>query len=177
MTPVQRIELSLKIIVALVAVFGVWKFFADRATEKQIAAEERALSYIERFGHHDFVMARTKLLSFWKDYPQFVSVINKRAVTDREYNNFINIAYPIREDRADIDAALFSIQLFLDEVVYCRWSAVCDVTIVDGFFCDFVQGVSRVYAPFYARLSEDIASQPLDAEIRRFAASCRSSKR
>jgi hypothetical protein len=85
---------------------------------------------------------------------------------------FVNATYPDRSDRAQIDRALFQMQVFLDELAYCRRSGVCNAQILDGFFCDFVQRFSTAYAPFCDRLSRDIGAAPIDASLRALSATC-----
>ena len=168
----DRVDLALKLIATLIAVFGIWKYFADRATAEQTAAKNRSLGYIERFAGKALVDARGRLLAFWKDYPEFAAVTNERSITQREYALFVNATYPNRSDRAQIDGALFQMQVFLDEVAYCRGSGVCDAAILDGFFCDYVQRFSTAYAPFYERLSRDIGAAPIDAKLRVLSTTC-----
>ncbi len=67
------LDVALKVIATLIAIFGVWSFFAQRAEAARVAREERALAYIARFGGPDVVAARTALLNFWRRYPTFAA--------------------------------------------------------------------------------------------------------
>lgn len=167
-----RLDLALKIVATLIALFGVGKYFADRAHARDLAARDRALGYIERFGSAELVATRARLLGFWRDYPEVAAVVGTRGITQREFAMFVEATYPARADRAEIDDALFRMQVFLDEMSYCRASDVCDREILDGFFCNFAQRYAKAYGPFYARLARDIGAAPIDAGLQAFAAEC-----
>ncbi|WP_139836571.1 hypothetical protein, partial [Roseovarius aestuarii] len=135
MSGVERIELSLKIIATLIAIFGVWKYFADRHDERLVAAQNRSLGYIERFGGSDLVAARGRLLAFWQDYPELVAATKGGSLTEDGYALAVDAVYAAHENRKHVDDALFRMQVFLDEMSFCRSSAACDGDILDGFFC------------------------------------------
>ncbi len=172
MTRVERIELSLKIIATLIAVFGIWKYFADQHSERVVAAQNRSLGYIERFGGSDLVAARSRLLAFWQDYPELVIATKAGGLTEPGYALAVDAVYTRHKNRKQMDEALFRMQVFLDELSFCRKSAACDAAILDGFFCEYVGRFSRSYAPFYARLSNDIGAEPIDASLRNLANEC-----
>ena len=167
-----RIELSLKIIGTLIAIFGIWKYFADRHDERVVAAQNRSLGYIERFGGSGLVAARGRLLTFWQDYPELVAATKEGKLTEDGYAAAIDKVYAAHENRKHVDDALFRMQVFLDEMSFCRSSAACDPVILDGFFCEYTQRFSRAYAPFYARLSRDIGAKPIDAGVQALAEDC-----
>lgn len=171
-----QVEFALKIIATAIAVFGVWKYFDDRASSAQAARQAQSLGYIERFGADDLLAARTRLLQYWKDYPDFAAFAANNVMSPRAYANFINATYPNRPDRADVDRALFRIQVFFDEVAYCRASGVCDAPILDAFFCNYVTRYGVVYGPFFARLSSDIGAAPIDRNLQALATICTAPK-
>ena len=164
--------MGLKVATLLIAVFGVWKFFDERATSASSEAKARSLGYIERFADAEMIAARSRLLAFWQDYPKFAQFVRENSITEREYQNFVLATYPRRADRSGIDAALFRLQVFFDEVAFCRESEVCEKEILDGFFCTYATGYARIYGPFYSRLAKDIGSDPLDMKLQALAGVC-----
>lgn len=167
-----QIELSLKVIATFIAAFGVWKYFDDRATSALAARQAQSLGYIQRFGADDLLEARGRLLQYWQDYPDFADFVADNAISPRAYTNFVNATYPNRLDRAEVDRDLFAVQVFFDEVAYCRGSGVCDPAILDAFFCDHVTRYAAIYGPFYTRLSADIGAAPIDANLQWLASTC-----
>ena len=81
MTGREQIDLGLKVLMAAIAFFGVWKYFADRSAEALADAKARSLGYIERFADKEIVNSRAALVSYWRQYPEFagVDLIDRRA--------------------------------------------------------------------------------------------------
>ena len=159
----------LKITATCIALFGVWKYFADRKAATETGQKARSLGYIQRFGAPDIVGARTELLTFWQGYPEFAAFVGEKPITGRAFRNFVTATYPTHDRRSEIDRALFGMVLLFDEVAYCQNSGICDAGIVDGFFCPYVARYAQVYGPFYQTLSTDIAAAPIDRQLQEFA--------
>jgi hypothetical protein len=168
----ERIDLALKLTATLVALFGVWKFFADRSAAAVAEERVRSLSYIERFAADDMVEARADLAGFWRSYPEFAAQVREEALTQREYAGFVAAAYPAYGDRTSVDAGLFRMLVFFDEVAYCRDAGLCDVAILDSYFCGHAVRQARVYGPFYERMSAEIGARRMDAGLQVLAAEC-----
>lgn len=169
---VARIELALKIIATLIAAFGVWKYFADQQVTAQRTAKAEAISYVSQFGEPSMVSAREALTRFWRNNQEFVAYMDKNAISERVYVNFIRAAYPNYERRSEVDAALFRHKVFFDEIAFCREAEICDRLILDGFFCDISIEHAKIYGPFYAILSLEIGSARTDSELLRLAERC-----
>jgi hypothetical protein len=163
---------TVKIVATAVAVFGVWRFFEERAQTARVDREERSLAYIERFGQPDIVKARTALLDFWRRYPDFAMEARTRTLTPREYEGFVNAAYPVDPARKEVDAALIRLLVFYDELAFCHRAGTCDKTILRGYFCDYATQHARVYAPFHARLATEIGADSLSHHLDELARSC-----
>jgi hypothetical protein len=166
------IDPTVKIIAALVAVFGVWRFFDDRAESARVAREGRSLAYIARFGAPEMVTARTALLEFWRRYPQFAAEVRARALTPREYEGFVQAAYPADPARAQVDAALIRHLVFYEELAFCHRAETCDEAILTGYFCPYAVQHARLYAPFHARLAAEIGAAGLGQHLAAFAEAC-----
>ncbi|WP_171172966.1 hypothetical protein [Ruegeria sp. HKCCD8929] len=163
---------TVKVIATIIAIFGVWRFFDERAEEAQAAREDRALSYIARFGGSEMVAAREALLDFWRRYPDFAAEVRARSLTPREYEGFVNAAYPVDPARSEVDAALFRILVFYDELAFCHRAGTCDKAILLGFFCDYATQHNRTYAPFHARLAVEIGANDLGRHLDELADAC-----
>ncbi|HSJ97660.1 MAG TPA: hypothetical protein VLC53_11335 [Myxococcota bacterium] len=166
------LDSAVKVIATLIAVFGVWRFFEERADEARVAREERALAYIGRFGAPEMVAARTALLDFWRRYPEFAAEVRTRSLTAREYEGFVNAAYPIDAARADVDAALVRLLVFYDELAFCHRAGTCDETILLGYFCAYATQHALIYAPFHARLAGEIGADDLGRHLDELARAC-----
>jgi hypothetical protein len=166
------LDVTLKVIATLIAIFGVWSFFAQRAEAVRVAREERALAYIARFGGTDIVAARTALLNFWRRYPTFAAEVRSRALSPREYEGFVAAAYPTDAARTEVDAALMRLLVFYDEIAFCHRAGTCDKPILLGYFCSHATQHARVYAPFYARLAAAVGADGLDRHLDELARTC-----
>jgi hypothetical protein len=163
---------TLKVIATLIAIFGVWRFFEERAEAARVAREDRSLAYIARFGASEMVAARVALLDFWRRHPDFSAVVQARSLTPREYEGFVNAAYPVDLGRAEVDAALLRVLVFYDELAFCHRAGTCDDQILMGFFCDYATQHARVYAPFHARLAAEIGSNDLSRHLDELVVLC-----
>jgi hypothetical protein len=163
---------TLKVIATLIAVFGIWRFFEERAQTARVAREERSLAYIARFGEPELVTARTALLDFWRRYPDFAAEVRARTLTPREYEGFVNTAYPVDTARAEVDAALVRLLVFYDEMAFCRRAGTCDETILFGYFCDYATQHARIYASFYARLAAEIGADGMGHHLDELVRAC-----
>ena len=163
---------TLKVIVTLIAIFGVWRFFEERAEGARVAREERALSYIARFGGSEMVAARAALLDFWRRYPEFAAEVRARQLTSREYEGFVAAAYPADAARAEVDAALVRLLAFYDELAFCHRAGTCDEAIILDYFCPYATQHARLYAPFHARLAAEIGADGLGQHLDALARAC-----
>lgn len=168
----ERIELALKIVTICIALFGIWKYFSDRNAVVVAEQKARSLTYIDRFSSPELVEARSELLAFWKDYPKFIAFIRENEISTRAYRNFVQATYPSYKNSHEIDSALFRLLLVFDEISYCRDSGLCDLRILDDFFCSYVTRYARVYGPFYEKLSSDIGAVHMDRRLQGFAREC-----
>ena len=166
----EKLELALKIVATFIAVFGIWKYFADREATVSAEAKSRALGYIERFGGEDMIAARSVLADYWRDYPEFTTFIDQNPLSERAFVNFVTSTYPQRSDKAAIDGALFRMRVFFDEIAFCREAGICDKPILDGFFCDYAMQHARIYGPFYRLLS--VGMEQTDLQLQRLARAC-----
>ncbi len=163
---------AVKVIATLIAVFGVWRFFEERAEAARVAREDRALAYIARFGDPEIVASRTALLDFWRRYPDFAAEVRARSLTPREYVGFVNAAYPVDANRAEVDAALVRLLVFYDELAFCHSAGTCDEAILLGYFCDYATQHARIYAPFHARLAAEIGANDLGRHLDELVRAC-----
>ncbi|WP_207541254.1 hypothetical protein [Sabulicella rubraurantiaca] len=166
------LDVALKVIATLIAIFGVWSFFAQRAEAVRVAREERTLACIARFGGTDIVAARTALLNFWRRYPTFAAEARSRALSPREYEGFVTAAYPNDAARGEVDAALIRLLAFYDEIAFCHRAGTCDRAILLGYFCSYVTQHARVYRPFHALLAAAIGADGLDRHLDELTRSC-----
>lgn len=173
MTTKDSFEIGIKIIGLIIAGFGVWKYFDERAVEKETLSYERSLTYISRFNDKQFVTARQTLLGFWQQYPSVGEAIRENKITPNSYPMVITRIYGSSLNRNDIDGALFTMAAFFHEISHCRESSICNQEILDEFFCDYSKRFSMAYAPFYKIISDEIGSKRLmDAPMQRLAATC-----
>ena len=168
----ERFDLLVKVVATVVALFGVWKFFADRDALAIAETRTRSLSYMERFAGEDMIQARASLTQFWRSHPEFAAYVREEKLTEREYSNFVAVAYSNYAERPALDAALFRLLVFFDELEYCRHAELCDKVILHSYFCKFAVRQAKVYGPFYTRMSAEIGAQDMDGELRNLAAAC-----
>lgn len=173
MSQKDKIDVILKVIATIIAIFGVWKYFDGRSQAEIVAAQERSLGYVERFGDSTLVGARRQLLNFWQEYPQVGGAILDGTMTSNSYRMFVSRFYRSYPNRKDLDNALFRITVFFDELYYCRNSSVCDSSILDSYFCDYAERFSSAYAPFYEIISNELGSRPVNARLTDLAATCK----
>jgi len=163
---------TLKVIATLIAIFGVWRFFDERAEQARVEREDRSLAYIARFGDPEMVSARQTLLAFWRRYPVIAEQVLARSLTSREYEGFVNAAYPTDPYRAEVDAALIRLLVFYDELAFCHRASTCDEPILLGYFCDYASQHAVTYAPFHARIATEIGSSDLQGHLDELAEAC-----
>ncbi|WP_341213399.1 hypothetical protein [uncultured Limimaricola sp.] len=167
-----KLEISVKLAATLIAAFGVVAFFLDRSHARTTSEKNMSLSFIEKFASSDVIQARGRLLTYWQNYPEFVDYSRENSLSSREYTNFVRATYPARDDRGEVDKALFRMQVFFDELSYCYYSGICDNNIIDEYFCDYAVNFSNVYGAFYGLLAEEIGSKPLDQKVGLFSSHC-----
>ena len=172
MSDYPKLEISLKVVATAIAVFGVFTYFLDQSQTRAASEKSRSLAFVEKFASVDVVEARSRLLAYWREYPEFVSYSRANRLSSREYANFVRATYPAHDDRVDVDEALFRMQVFFDELSYCHFSGICDKGIIESYFCEYTIKFSNVYGTFYRLLAEEIGSKPLDQEVDRLSAHC-----
>lgn len=167
-----QIDLTLKIVATLIAIFGVWKYFAEKDAAATAAAKARSIGFIERYASSDMRGAREALFSFWLAQESFVDHIRSNAITQREYGNFVRFSFPRYGDRKAMQSALFSLANLYDQVFHCRAAGICDSAILDEYFCPIAAQQQRIYGPFYEILRAGVASTDFGLSLQRYRDSC-----
>ncbi len=141
------LDLGLKLLAGAVALFGVWKYFADIEHERRIDARGRALEMIERYGAAEMREARRALFEFWVSRPEIVAYLEAGPVSARAYGNFIRAAFAEQGAGPDLNRALYRVSGFFDELHFCIESEVCDRDIALRYFCPAATRLDPLYAP------------------------------
>ncbi len=168
-----NIELVIKIVTVLVAVFGVWKFFSDQAAAVRLAARGEALKVMRDYSSEQLIQARKALVDFWKANPQFISYVEEaKTLSSNEYTMFIARVLPAYDQFDQLQTAIFRINDYMDATYYCRQSKICDATLLDGFVCDKALEYSMTYGPFFDVMNRLIASRDFGQGARLYAEDC-----
>ncbi|MCP5075609.1 MAG: hypothetical protein GY947_20255 [Rhodobacteraceae bacterium] len=167
-----KIDLAFKIVAAFIAVFGVWKYFADRDDAVSAAAKASSIVFIDKYASANMVKSREALFGFWLKQDAFVAHIRANAITPREYKNFIRFALPRYGARKVMQSALFSLANLYDQIYHCRQAKICDDAILDDYFCPRVAQQQKIYGPFYDLLRADVASADFGLGVLRYAKAC-----
>lgn len=166
------VDYFLKILAMLIALFGVWKYFADKDAAVDAAAKAKSISYIHSYASGNMRDAREVLFSFWVSQDAFIDHVRSNKITHRDYENFVRFVLPRYENPKALQGALFSLANLYDQIIHCRESAICDAAILDDYFCPIVVQQQAQYGPFYEVLRADVASKDFGKSLERYAGFC-----
>jgi hypothetical protein len=166
------LEYALKILAAAVAIFGVWKYFLDRAQEIDRDALLRSLSYVEAYGSGELLGARENLFDFWIAHQEDVAVLLGEGVSRRSYSNFLNSAFEEAEDSVDLYQAVYQVTYLFDQVHFCRSSGLCREEILEAYFCPIATRFISTYSPIIERNRSSSGIETFGAGLEAFATAC-----
>jgi hypothetical protein len=163
----DKIDLSLKVFAALVAAFGVWKYFEDRSEAARLTARAESLKVVRDFSSEAMLEARKALVQFWRSQPDFARyVAGADSMSANEYAMFVRRAVPAYAKFDAIEVALFQLNDYFDAAYHCRASEVCDAALLNDFLCTKAPVLFDVYGPFFQILNRQIASQDFGESLR-----------
>lgn len=171
----SKLDLPLKIVATAIAIFGVWKYFEDRAESDRNRARNESLKIVREFSSSHNILARQALVKFWTSQKKFsVFISSSDSITSNEYKNFVRRVFPNSAEYEIVQNALFRINDYFDSAYYCRVSGVCDAELIDSFLCSKAASLSRIYSPFFQILNRSISSSEFGQSLHRYADRCES---
>lgn len=165
-------EYSLKIVAALAAAFGVWKFFLDKEQSVSRDALLRSLSYIQAYGSGEHLQAREYLFDFWVSHQSDVKYLMKEPISHRVYSNFLNTAFEEAENSKYLYQAIFKVTYLFDQVYFCSSRSLCDRESLDAYFCPVAVRFLSVYRPIIERDRSSSGIETYGAGLELFVTSC-----
>lgn len=168
----ENIELGIKIVTVAVALFGVWKFFADRADAESLERNSRSLNFIEAYASSELAGARRVLFEFWTDNSAFLENLHANGADERTYSIFARVALREYERSAELQEALFRVANFYDQVWHCRSAKVCEPAVLDTYFCTRASLQSSAYTPFFAELGRSSGYEDFGEGLLQYSQSC-----
>lgn len=166
------IELGLKVIATLIALFGVGKYFFDLSLDRQLSAKAAALERINRLSAGDVDAARNILFQFWLENAQVVTLLREQSVTERAYTNFIITAFDGAENRLDLIQSIYSLSQHYDDVFFCLDSSLCDSGMMLEYYCPRVSVTYRAYGPIIQTLRDQSGYSSFGAGIQALSELC-----
>lgn len=170
---INHLDTVLKVIATIIAVFGVWQYFADNHRSRITETKKEALSLVSEWSSPNLIRNREALANYWESQPAFSQYIrNTDAITENEYTNFIYRTVPQHPDFIVISNALFQINDYFDRAYCCRKAKICDAEILDQFLCERSLVLNRVYGPFMDLKNLRIGSVSYGSSLEAYFASC-----
>jgi hypothetical protein len=169
----DTIEIIVKVVGTLVALFGIWEFFRGQEVNRAKDAQEKSIGYIERYASPEMLASREALFEFWLSQQPFIEHIESNPITERAYDNFVHFTFPRYTKRAKLQSALFSMANLYDQIFYCRKTGICDAVILDDHFCSVVMKQEHVYRPFFEIMGGSVGSTDFASGLKRYAELCR----
>jgi len=169
----EKVELATKVILTFVAVIGVWQYFDDRADTTRREARQQALSTIALSTGADMLNARRQLHAYWASEPEFISFVAKaEAMGPNAYPNFVRMTLPRSDLRDELFDALSLISQVYATAFFCRKSEVCDVALLDDYYCKRSIEYAKLYEPHFDAFNQDVAGSELGAALRDYSEAC-----
>jgi hypothetical protein len=166
------IELALKLVAAAIAIFGVARFFVDRAHERELAARGEALTMIERYGGAELRESREPLFDFWLARPEVVAHLEGNAISPRAYRSFLVMAFDSDQQSRALYSGVYTLSSFFDQAFFCFDSEVCDAEMMRRYFCPIAGSLDRLYGPVLGEIRERSGYDAFGSGIEGFARAC-----
>lgn len=161
-----------KILALVVAVIGVAKYFYDKAETAQTDRRARAIGYIERYADPEILASRQSLHDFWTGQPELVAVFREESLSERNYLMMLKASVFRQNADTEIHRPLLLLDNFYSQISYCRSAALCDLDVLDAFFCSVAKKDAVAYGPFFDRLRERSGDQSLGKTLISYARVC-----
>ena len=169
------VELTVKVVGALIAIFGVWAFFDDRAIVREEAASQRSLSYVEKFESESLISERNFIFEFWIGKENIIAAIaQENGISNREYDNLVRVSYEAYDKKSDLTESLIKMDNFYAQVNFCVSYELCNENLIMDYFCPRVGAFHGTYAPFFQYIGRQYEFQNLGHSTADFSQSCTS---
>ncbi|MCV3272037.1 hypothetical protein [Roseobacter sinensis] len=165
-------DVCLGVIGVLIACFGLWRYFDERAQDNAAAAQERALALIEEHGGPAMIEGQTHMHAYWSSHPAFVAHIRTHALTTGEYAAFVGATFPVSEYQAEVRAFLMQTASIFERAQFCDTAGLCDRALLHAYFCPIAATTQRVYGPFFDHLNQEIGATNIGAGVAQYVESC-----
>lgn len=167
----QRIDIFLKLFATAFVVFSIWKFYAERAQNLESEAQRRSIEYIERYSPTSGDLDYQVLLKFWSEQRVILDATANKELSDREYQGFVEVSLDA-EGGAKVARAVLGFLSFFDEIYFCRSERICDVGVIDRYFCTDVVAFHRTYAAFQSSISRRLKVTNVGRSLSSFSSEC-----
>lgn len=174
MTLKDKADLALKVATALIAAFGVWKYFDTQERAVLQEARSESLELVERYSSGEIVASRKTLIDFWLRHPVFTEFARMEGVSFRELKGFVHATMKEEVSSINFRSALFEMSNFYDEVWACRSAQICEPVLLDSALCGRAKTHVKYYSVFFNEFNALIGGGSFGANLRKYATKCRS---
>lgn len=145
-------ELAIKVAALLVALFGVYQYFNDNRTARQLAARQAALQYVTSYDSVDSRAHRQKLSEFWIRNSDAFLWMQKNGVSSKDYESFLLASFENDKNSHDLLNAVYDLTNFYDQLALCREAGICDGPVVTSYFCKSAKDFNHRYSAIFVQL-------------------------
>lgn len=167
-----KIELTIKVIAVLIALFAIPKFYLDNAESRRIAAANASLTLIDEYGQENLQNARLILVGFWFEHRDVIKATHGTDLSDRTYSLLVRALLSDTDNQHELNRPLFQISSFYSRVYHCRESSVCSRTLLDSYFCEQSKAYSSIYGAFFELTGETAGMVEMGQDLRAYSNEC-----
>lgn len=147
-----NVELAIKALTLVVAVFGIYQYFADRRVARELAARQAAIQYVTEYNSAENRGHRQRLSEFWMRNADAFLWIQKNGSSRQDYESFLLSAFENDKQSRELLTAVYSITNFYGQIALCQSTGVCDSEVINSNFCKSAKDFNERYQAIFVQI-------------------------
>ncbi|WP_143071580.1 hypothetical protein [Tranquillimonas rosea] len=166
-----RIDIGLKVLATVIAMFGVVKYFHALGVAEDLARKGESRAVIAAYSSENMQVARTALVHFWVGQPSFLGMEDvANGASGRAY--FALARKKLANGDEALWQSLFTVSSYFDDAWFCRSSTLCDQEILDEFVCSKSLAINKTYREFFNAMNVQLRASSFGKSLAKYSGVC-----
>ena len=168
----KSVELALKVIATLVALFGVVKYFVDNDRTHKAQLSSNSLEFIERYSASELLKDRKTVLDFWIENSEYLDALLKHGVRKSIYEDQV-YALVLKSKRSDeLFNSIFRLGNFFDQVHFCKSGSIFNEQMLETYFCESISNFNTGVGVTLSKVRHATSIQTVGQGANEFGEKC-----
>ena len=158
----RRLKTAVEFLSALAVIVGIYIYFGfEREDARRNARIEHVLQYIEQFQENELLRSRNALSRSWFDHRDELRELTGGGAAPADviqrWARLIVEDSPRDGSPADLQAAIFTITEYFDQLGLCVEKRICEASTAKEYFGPYAERFYCLYKPVIEEFRDELA--------------------